>query len=190
MAHQAQSITPTPNIQLFNRPPTIQAEETYLPRGRVIFSQDDTITAKNAGDTNQIQYLLNLPVNFGYVPEFFSLGLFFPTDADAANYEQWGQLAFQWTNPAVDTDTNVFLRSEGTIGAPTNRGRIFTPVTHLCEPFKAEFPNTRLIAICQDTDSVNATAAGTANLYATFLQYDIRQLDDVRVNAPVPVRVC
>jgi len=40
-----------------------------------------------------------------------------------------------------------------------------------------------------DTDGTNATGAHTTLFNVSFLQYDIRQADQVIVNAPMPVSV-
>lgn len=190
MAHQTQSVIANSTLKSFQRPPTILAEETFLPRGRVTFRDITTITAKSAGDTKQFQYILKLPLNYGYVVEFLSLAVAFSSQADADNYNEFGQANLQFSNPGVVNDARVFVRSAGSAGSPTSVSKIWTYASHMCEPFPAAVSPTRMILNVYDTDGTNATGAATSELFATFLQYDIRQLDDVRVNAPAPVRMC
>lgn len=187
MAAVSQTITPTATVQYFGR----FNADTDQPRGRVIFSDKTTITAKIAGDTKKLDINITLPRNFAYACDQFFLTLY-DTTADVGHYNTIGVQTLQYTDPNTVNDVFAALKSPGLSGFSDAPGSMATWVVDKCFSEVFYSRNNEGVAIKNslfDNDGVNASAQMTLNTYASYLFYDINQVNDVNVNAPTPVSI-
>lgn len=190
MAHSLQTITPTAAIQSFQG---AQTELTYLPRSRIIFSGKATITAKNAADSKTVQIDMTLPQNFAYVMDSGFVSFYSGSAAGALNYSNLGSLELQWsTGTADEPDVIEQIESKGEIGfEQSGTGALKT--WNRVHQFSEVMYNQSGAAVVANVGLYDTDAAGTPALtckyYYSFLQYDIRQVTQVPVNAPTPVSV-
>ena len=189
MAHVSQTITPTPTITLFGDVPN--QENNFLPRARVRYQGNSTVTAKGAGDTKTLDLDVVLPQNYAYAINqvFIRIGSF--GNSDSSNYDDLGLGLVQSEVPGTSL-ANIQLSSPGnTIVDDDGSVKIWTLIPNFCDLIYNQLGNTpQLTFTLNDTDGVNASAQMSCVFWMTFLQYDIRQVDKVRVNAPMPVRSC
>jgi len=188
VAAAAQTITLAPIANAFgDLPAGPEFSKSSLPRACIEFSTAaSTISAKSALDTNRLTIACTLPVNYGYVLSYLTMTIFFASQGDIDNYQDVGNI-----------DNNP--QPAGSVSAVLSAGSFTNPGTNFGKCFRAENPfklpmfrrdggaitfNTFLV----DDDGVNATGAGTLLFYACFLQYDIAQMLNVALNAPLPVR--
>lgn len=185
MANTTNTFTPGSTIQQFSG--LVLNSNNIYPRARVIFDSAETITAKGAGDTRTLFTEFSLPVNFAYIIDQLTLAV---NVNDSNNYDNNGLLTVN--NDQVGSDNAVLpLLSEGFAYADNQATEI--KVYRLINPFGEIIYNQDggaplVEAKLFDDDGTNATGAGSLNLYVSFLQYDIQQVQNVAVNAPMPVR--
>ncbi len=191
MAEVTQIIAPAVDrtVPFSGRPPGVDENNIY-PRARVIFENTTEITAKGAGDTKAVTLNLDLPANFYYVVDSFYVGIGDIANNDSDNYET---SALQTYNIEAQANGDIFTSVVGVLAQLDAGGQIMC-FRRRDPAFSEIFGNqmgisTRLSTVFNDSDGVNASAAMDCFTYATFLQYDVRQADMVRVNAPMPVRV-
>ncbi len=170
-------------------------ENNIYPRARIVFQvRDSTITAKAAGNTNQLIIVADLPVNFAYVIDSLFCSVRFVLTADAENYNDRGTMGIQFTSPGGGNDVSTFVQSGG-VGPSEDAAhfsKIFTQ-SQQADFHEIFFSRSRTNAAARiairlfDEDGTNATAAGEFDAYISVLQYNILQADKVVVNAPMPV---
>lgn len=165
-------------------------ERTSLPRARIHFrAQAETVTAKIATNSSSIRVNAVLPVNYAYVFEYATLNIDIPTNiADADNFSNNGQIQFS--------------NGDGTgarIGALFSRGLVpdllqagSQKIWHPVNPYRTIMYNVDGIAPqifmeIWDNELVLNTDEGNFSSYLSVLQYDIEQIYNVSVNAPIPV---
>jgi len=188
MAAVAQTITATlAELQQFagNR-----AEDSIYPRARVIFREAGNVNLKLAGNTNELTIRFVLPPNFAYTLDEFHVGIGSNATIDADNYSNLAIGDFRFTDGQT-RDAMISITAPGdTPQTATGIHKIysidqanrFSQVFHNAQGASCEF-----LTFYNDTDGTNNTDALTAQIYASFLQYDIRQVEFVVVNAPQPV---
>ncbi len=191
MAEVAIAIVPTIGIQMFSGLP--YGTNNIYPRARVIATTSTSVAAKIATNTQTVTVNVNLPANYAYVMD--SQFIAFRSAATPSDLSHYNDLATQRISP--DGATTLVLNQ---LVAP-GEGLFLTNLAGMKVwqvPFGSGFgevffnrtgasPQVRYAMF--DEDAVNATVALTANLYCTFLQYDIEQVTEVGVNAPQPVIV-
>lgn len=191
MAHITQTITQAiTRIQPFaDLPPT---ENNIYPRRRLIAQSSTTITAKDALDTKTIDIDVTLPVNFAYALDQLYIGLGAGGNLDVDNYEPLALCTLQFSNAAL-SDVFFSMESPGITFQDLDGSRqtySVSPTQKFSELFSNQIGLAPTLSIAlNDRDAVNLTAALNLRFYASFLQYDIRQVDQVVVNAPMPVSV-
>lgn len=196
MADILTTFTPSPRVDLFgDLPPGTLGDHTYYPRGRVEFKVvSGAITAKSTStDTATVITNCNLPIGYGYAFEYGLMNAQFSTAAlDADNFSNVGKWLI---DDGSDSDGFVIgsLLSQGGSRSNRNAGseKTWEFVKPFCPPFYSRDGSQALLQ-CQvfDTDTADATETGVWTFYASFLQFTMRQVTDVRVNSPTPVRMC
>lgn len=188
MAAVTQTITPTPTVQLFSGIPV--GTNNIYPRARVIFQDATAITAKIATNTNTVAYELVLPPNYAYRFDQASISFGLSNSLDADNFENLG-LVFLKLVAGTNT-VAMNMKSEGVTNSVTIAGRNI--IWNLENPFQEVFRQSgpgsvALTVMVFDNDGTENTDALTSLSYFSFLQYDINQILDVSVNAPLPVSI-
>lgn len=192
MAVQTISITPNLAVTPFSGRPVGTDEKSYLPRAKVEFQANNaSIAAKTIGNTLTANVTCELPVNYAYVLCGIHVEVGSTTDmtSDAFQDNGYGQL-----NPdtTVTNDRLYFpIVSDGPINLGATDRKVWYPKNtpgNVILNFAGNSPTLFM----QLYDDVTAAGAAARSMYftATFLQYDIRQADHVRVNAPIPTRLC
>lgn len=189
MANIALEFAPNPDLFSFDLDPVPSAllDKTSLPRARVSYSvRQGSITAKIATNTTSVRVTCTLPVNYAYVFEYCTVMASFPGDiADAGHFNNEGQLTFN-VEGSVQVSPLATLHSLGAAPDTNNTAsmKIWAPVN----AFRTVIANSvDITAEIWDDDAVNATVLGKLNFLLTVLQYDIEQIHNVSVNAPIPV---
>ena len=187
MAHQTQTITAAPSIQSFAGVGPVSG---YDPRARIIFRSNDSVLAKNAGDTKTLNLTCDLPVNYAYVTDHILVSMVLNGSTGALDH--YANLAVQSTSDGVNTAISNQIRSQGefSTNGVTGEQKIYAPYDgHFHHVFFNQVGAQPSVTFqFTDTDAVNATAAFSLVSYVSFLQFDIQQAIDVGVNAPLPVR--
>lgn len=194
MAEVAIAITPTRNVQLFaGLPASGTLERSFLPRGCVSFQNvTSTIAAKGAGNTQTITTTCTLPPNYAYSLQYLVSTININTELAAADdFERYAAITL---NDGRQATPNVRFQAKAETSGVTsaNAGSIVTwsPINL----YKSVFWNQDgvspvLTLVITDSDGTNARAAASISNQVQFLQFDIDQATDVRVNAPQPVRL-
>ncbi len=188
MAALSQNLTPAPTITLFAGIP--QGSNNIFPRARVKFEDRTAITAKLTANTNTVKYTLSLPANYAYRLDQASLEIGIGSATTADNFEVLGS-AFLEFGVGVANMAMLF-QSQGVVSNTSVAGQ--SMIWTVPEPFGEVFFNQEGLAPTVtvrvfDNTSGAATDAQNARFYWTFLQYDIQQVLDVAVNAPLPVSI-
>lgn len=188
MAELSQAIAPVPVIELFSGLP--RGSNNIYPRARIVFNDDTAITAKLTANTNVVVYTLTLPANYAYRLDQASTEFGIGSAVTADNFEVLGNAFLEFGAGVVDVVMQ--LQSQGVTSFVSVLGQSI--VWTLPEPFGEVFYNqdglTPLITIrLYDNTSGSATDAQNSRFYWSFLQYDIQQVLDVAVNAPLPVSI-
>ena len=196
MAEVTQTIVPVATNVSFDDVPT--GENNIYPRGKICFQGQNSVTLKGAGDVKTLLVDFNLPPNFAYAIDQLILNL--ESATSATDPDQYDDLALLQVNhfssvSGTTAITRIPLLSNGVQLMNNQSDSIKTWQTRpSVGDFKEVFHSPSgaaplLIAQLFDTDGVGATAALTLRFYLTFLQYDIRQVNKVAVNSPMPVSV-
>lgn len=195
MAALTQTITPTPDVQLFSGLPG--GTNNIYPRARVSFDSSNAITLKAAANTNTVIYIFNLPENFAYRFDQSYVSFNVATSTEISQIEDLGVAII-----SLDNGSTIFARStlasKGLISDTTVAGSQkcwvmedpYQEVHQAVIPLGSTAnPNIRWTYNLFDNDNVNETVALAADIHVSFLQYDIQQIFHVSVNAPQPVTV-
>lgn len=188
MALVSQTITANPTeVQAFSG--FERGQDTWLPRGRIVYNDSIAITAKDAGDTKQLEVRFILPAKFAYTIDQLFVSVGSSSSVDADNYSDLGKGQVSVDGSTLNRRFN-FLAAGDTpdTAAGVRKTYVVTPGNFFTEVFfnKGNMaPNVRVQM--NDTDGTNLSSALTCSFYASFLQYQIQQATHVRVNAPIPV---
>lgn len=192
MAHQTQAIAQTiTRIQPFADRP--MDENNIYPRRRLIAQSSTAITAKDALDTKTIDLTLTLPPNFAYALDQLFARLGSATSIDSDNYTNLAFCSLDFTVGPIAEDVFFTLESPGdVIDDVDGAAKMYALAQE--QRFTEVFFNQAgvspvMVVSMNDIDAVNNTDALNLRFYASFLEYDIRQTDDVVVNAPMPVHL-
>ncbi len=189
MAAASQTITPPARIELFSGIP--RGSNNIYPRARVIFEDNTAIALKAALDTNVVIYVINLPANYAYRMDTFSISFGLATSTEVSQFENLGHALIEFEG--LDAKVIMLPLSQGLMNNTNVAGG--QKVWNLFDPFTEVFDqgNTnnapQLTVRIFDNDAVNETVAQASSTWISFLQYDILQVTDVAVNAPQPVSV-
>lgn len=192
MAEQSVSITTSRSVSPFSGLPSF-TENSYLPRGMISYQASGAaIAAKTLGNTMTVTTTCTLPENFAYSLTGLSILVDCTTAKDASQFDVVGYAQVENDNAAPIT-TFIELFSRGPVGVSSNAGDrlMWTPQSKWCPlMFNLTGNSPELQVVLTDNDTANAADARRCFFQADFLIYDIRQVTDVRVNAPMPVRTC
>lgn len=195
MAHNTNTVVPEPQVVPYQTPPDVAREVSDLPRASIVFALNETIPAVLLADTATLSCSMTLPANFAYslAEAFFTLQ--FDTDTGAAAlYDKANFRIF--TDGAGGASLLGYELGAGiglTLGLTNDQagsvvfGRPLEPQPRQTF-FNEAGASPQAFASFQNDDSATAAAAGELKGVVRFLQYDIRQAYDVRVNAATPVR--
>ena len=189
MAVVLDSLTATFSRTVFTKPPDLQRMFTPLPRSLVSFSiLNGVISAKPLDDTAELVVGMSLPGTFAYRMVELSASMIQDTARD------WNGLTFLEVTNAIRnleggaTQRHAYLRSNGTHtptptemwilggsdGKPDPPGYIFQRNT--ADP---------VVTFKANNDTAAASAAGTFNIHAAFLEYEIEQAEAFFLHYPV-----
>lgn len=191
MANVVIEFTPGPTIESFSGLP--RNENNIYPRSRISFVGSGTVTAKVAGNTTTIRTKLMLPSNFAYVFDYYSQSIFSATVKEGDQFDNLGLIHIV-PNGAVTTSRGQLQSPGPTPYLDTQAGETkmwgYTEQTRYRRLFfNTEGTEPVVYAYLFDNDGVTETAVHTSAFDISFLQYDIRQAEQVVVNAPTPVAV-
>lgn len=189
MAHTAQTITKDPSEVLrFTGIPGGTISNQIFPIGRVIYRLNDAITAKGAGDTKEITVQFDLPANFAYVVDKFSMSLSAPssttdlvnvTDLSRASAHKDSTVAApQWQVPSAG---EILSDTAGSV-------KLFSNTECFKDVFFNQSGEAPFLRWKIRDDAAGATGQYFATGYVSVLQFNIEQAINVSVNAPQPVR--
>ena len=146
------------------------------------------IAATGAGDTSAINVMMLLPKNFAFVMTDFSCQIR-AAGNKTNNYDAIGTLRISDANNARTYTQMCPINSEGVARVSDQEVRNYCP---------AMLPDTMIVPPTGVDEGgfvdfwvsniVANDFAYTISVYAKFLQYNIIQSFDYRVNAPIPVR--
>jgi len=193
MAHNLITVTPPPQIVTFGGIEAV-TDDSFFPRARISFVLGAALVAKAALDEQTCRFICNMPVNYAYVLDTVFVTVSSATVADAGNYNLVANMRIIFDQ---DTSTNnvqeelVATASTGFGDAGVGSSLMYSrkPNSYnevFADPTRGSAPEIRIYIF---DEAAGATGALTGDIYLSLLQYDIRQIDQVRVNAPMPVGV-
>ncbi len=190
MAVIAITQTPVQTLQQLSGRP-IDREGSYLPRAILTFSVvSGVIAAKIATNTQTVTTSCTLPPNFAYQLVYSNFAIDCITAKDAEQFNVLGQS----TIVPIDTPARPHLRQKSEGASPTsgNTGdvQIWSPVDKFPGLIFTQSGESSIFAtVLTDDDAVNAADARRFFCTVMFHVYDISQVLNVGVNAPLPVRM-
>ncbi len=188
MANITLTFTPDPDPFPFAGPDVGQ-ENSFLPRGKVVFEGSEVITAKIATNTQLLILNLNLPQGYAYSLNQGALSLLFPTDDASAAHYQDALVTFFPDGSGLPRISTAMGQSVQPANGVTGSAAIYFPLSNYRDLFFNDNSNGPLVAInVTDNDAVDLTVVGTLFFCFSFLMYDISQVFDQVVNSPYPVR--
>lgn len=193
------------NWRPFNTPPQNFREYSIIPRAQLRCIAEASVPAKAAPDVSQIEFLLNLPVNFAYrlvssqaaalgnaagddVTGLHPIGSCFITDGSAG--VSGSDEVYAWaTPPALDVggSTGESWAPYFTIGTALRKMMVFSLVNFTDVPLVADQTAQIQIDSRFVDDSATTSPLFTFFYELDFLVYDVNQAQNVVMNTPVPV---
>lgn len=193
MAHIANNISGVRSIQLFSGLPPPTDDNNFYPRARVTFQAAVTIAAKIAGNTQTTRIQLDLPQNYAYAMDVMECAISSAAIADTDQWENLQHITLQssWLGGAYDNTVRQTMKSEGAVyyTDATQGLKSWQVVDKYTEVFKLEESAPRLFVYLTDPEAVLDTIVCSLSYHFSFLQYDVNQAFNVRVNAPMPVSI-
>jgi len=187
MAALTQTISVPADAQRFSGIPF--GSNNIYPRARINFNSATAITLKAAGNTKTVIFTMDLPPNFAYRLDSSYVNFNLATNTEVSQYEDLGIAIVSLDITAGSVFMRMALESKGAITDTTVAGgqKSWTLIDPITEVLQADASNIQIIYHLFDNDGVNETVALGLDFHVSFLQYDILQVTDVSVNAPLPV---
>lgn len=168
---------------------TPQSDRTSDARAEVVaFISGGSITLSGVGDTQRLLVTIDMPLNFAYVITDFLMELV-STAGDVFGFAADGQALLLTSTSGAIVTIPLGVVSDG---VAENAVTVDSRSYHLAGKWSGVMiPDTSSDQIRLQVVMANPTTnqgAYTIQLAARFLQYDIMQAHDLRVNTPIPVR--
>lgn len=187
MPNVVTTLQPNPKPQVFAGLPS--GSNNIYPRARIIFEGGVTVPAKGAGDTSTMKCQINLPVNFAYALDESVVSVGSGSTTDAANVDNLGYVEIYDGTAMFQSYIQLKAQGESLSGNANGSLKIFNAVESFHELIFNRNGSAPFLTSWIYDQAAGATGSFTLRCYFSFLQYDIDQVTEVAVNAPMPVRV-
>lgn len=189
MAVVLDSLAATPSRTVFTKPPDLARMFTPLPRALQNFAiLNGVISAKPLNDTAELVISIVLDPTFAYRMVELSASMIQDTARD------WNGLTFLEITNAIrnlavsSTQRHAYLRSNGTHTPTPTEMWILGGSDGFPDPPKYIMQRNLadpVITFKANNDTAAASAAGTFNFHAAFLEYEIEQVEAYFLHYPV-----